>query len=408
MPLVGYVCPQGADEPGRRNKVDYCLHECANPCVGPSLLAAMYKADAQNYHNDVRYISASLLSGGNCVRQTRWERTVDYYELARKRFWPFRGTIAHGAVEGAYALLEPKGWLQEVRTETALEYDLAAPIFEERERALTDGELTHRALLQRLERADALKQLGEFEDLLRATGQAAEDGLRRAWLDAIEAKYAATVPTTVVERVFTGQFDHGERLVIPVRGTGDAYNPFRRLYVDKKTMADKKAAEVITGNKGGTMSKSLDDAWVWQFNIYRWLFARTAVPQEVRDRFKAYGLELKSKNYPAPTKLWMQGIGMMELPRSGTRYAYKEGYSTTVHEIDDIPVLPLHEIEEYVRPRALQWYRYLVLGMPAPVLPKDQAWKCRSCPFNAEVTGDGPCRPEAERKAKAAGKVSAA
>jgi hypothetical protein len=301
----------------------------------------MYKSDTSNYHNDHTYLSASMLAGNGCARQTLWERTSDFVELPRRRFWPFRGSIGHALCEGADDLIAQYGWLQEIRTETTLTYpDLPAPLFDEK---------------------------GEF----------------------------------------TGDFDHDRVLEIAVRGTADAYNPLIRTLADMKSMADKKAIDTIRGAKDGTFSKNLEDSHVWQFNIYRWLLARTAVPDWVRERFAAFGLPaIRTKNFPAPTTLIMQGFSMMELPRSGITYPISARGQTTLYDIDPVPVLPLHEIEAFVRPRALYWYRHLVLKLPAPVLPADQGWMCKNCQFNGELLAGERCHPDAERAGKDPGKVS--
>ena len=120
MPLRGYRCPPGGEEPGRANLVEHCLSGCKVQCVAPPLLAAMYKADRGNYHNDTSYISASMLSGTDCYRKTLWERSEDFFDLPKKRFWPFRGTIAHALIEESGDYLEKYGWLQEIRLETTL------------------------------------------------------------------------------------------------------------------------------------------------------------------------------------------------------------------------------------------------------------------------------------------------
>jgi hypothetical protein len=333
--LIGYRCPAGGEQPGRNNSIDYCLGTCKNPCVSPPLLAAMFKADTGNYHNDSSYISASMLAGTNCPRQTLWERTEDFYDLPRKRYWPFRGTHAHTICEGAGDLLAKYGWVQEIRTECTLNYpDVAAPIFDE-------------------------------------------------------------------NGVFTGQFSETENLKIKVRGTGDAYNPFVLPRIaDMKSMADKKATMVITGTKGGTFSKNLDDTHVWQFNIYRYLFSKTPIPDELREQWRSYGLpELKGKNFPAPKELVMQGIGMMDIPRSGATYPITDRGRTTLYDIDPVPVLPLKEIEAFMKEKALFWYRHLVLRIPAPVLPESKKWMCKGCAFNGEIVPGERCFPDAERKA---------
>jgi hypothetical protein len=331
--LKGYRCPAGGEDPGRANEIDYCLGKCPVQCVAPPLLAAMYKADTGNYHNDNTYLSASMLAGQNCARQTLWERTEDFYSVPIKRYWPFRGTHAHTICEGAGDLIAKYGWLQEIRTSAEFKYpDVAAPIFDDQGK-------------------------------------------------------------------WTGDFSKDEHLIITVKGTADAYNPYTKQLVDTKSMADAKAVMTIEGKKGGTFSKNLEDAHVWQFNIYRLLLARTRISQEVRDRFASLGLpELKGKNFPAPTELIMQGIAMMTIPRSGRTYPIKEKWGgQTLHDIDPVPVLMLTEIDAYVREKAFFWYRHLVMGVPAAVVPESKKWLCASCQFNGEVIEGERCFPAAER-----------
>lgn len=329
--LKGYRCPPGGEEPGRANTIDYCLGQCKTPCVSPPLLAAMYKADTQNYHNDTSYLSASMLAGSNCARQTLWERSEDFYDLPRKRYWPFRGTHAHSICEGAGELIAKYGWLQELKCSVMFDFpEHPAPIFD--------------------------------------------------------------------AGVFTGKYDPDRILQITINGTSDAYNPWQRKLADMKSMADKKATMVIQGDKGGTFSKNLEDSHVWQFNIYRLLIARTKISDYVRAIGKEYGLpDLKGRNLPAPTELIMQGIGMMDIPRSGATYPVTYRGRTTLYDIDAVPVLPLTEIDAYVREKALYWHKHLMLGAPTEVLPEAKKWMCTNCAFNGEIVPDERCHPTAER-----------
>ena len=332
MPLEGYVCPEGGEAPGRQNAVTYCLTQCQQPCVTPPLLAAMYKADVENYHQG-DYISASMLAGSGCSRQVLLERYEPFYDLPTKRYWPFRGTHAHAIVEGAADMLAPYGWLQEIRMSTVLEYDEPAPIFDE------------------------------------ATG----------W--------------------FTGTYDQTKRLQVVVRGTCDAYNPVTQTLVDCKSMSDKKVEMMIKGSTPGTWSAHLQDSWIAQLNIYRYLISKTPVPRPVKTAFKKAGLPaIAGKTFPAPDRLYIQGIAMMHHPVSGSKLAFKEPRrGVNVYEIDHVPVWELDEIEAYIRPRALEWYRALALKEMPPVVPVEKAWLCKGCAFNGTA-----CLPEQERDRMAA------
>jgi hypothetical protein len=326
MPLKGYVCPPGGEEPGRQNDVHYCLTQCQRPCVTPPLLAAMWKSDTENYHVG-DYISASMIPDQGCARQTMFERYVDFYDLPTKRYWPFRGTHAHSIVENADSVVAPYGWLQEIRMSTELVYDdEPAPVYDE-------------------------------------------------------------------SGTWTGDFDSSKPLTLFLRGTCDAYNPYRRWLVDCKSMADKKVDMMIKGSKPGLWSKNLQDNWIAQLNVYRFLISRTPVGPKVRRALTKHGLpKLPGKFFPAPDQLYIQGIAMMSHPVSGSTHAHKEYGKTTIYDIDPVPVWSLEDTEAYIRPRALLWYRALNMKEMPPVVSKQQSWLCRNCAFYGK-----DCFPEQER-----------
>lgn len=112
MPLKGFICPDYGEEPGRENKVSYCLTDCSCPCVAPNVLSAMYEAEKQNPHKgDV--ISVTQLTGG-CKRKTLLERTEDYYVLPDKKLPTFRGSLIHALVEkSSNRAVKKAGWLVE-------------------------------------------------------------------------------------------------------------------------------------------------------------------------------------------------------------------------------------------------------------------------------------------------------
>ena len=323
MPLRGFVCPPGVPTAGTRNELEWCLTRCPHPCVAPPLLLAIYEADRQNYHQGA-YISASMLAGAGCPRQTGFERFEDLYEHPERRYWPFRGTHAHSIIEAGRAKLAPMGWLQELRMAVDLTYEgEPAPVFD-------------------------------------------DNGV-------------------VVS------LDSNRPLVITVGGTVDAYRPVAPPYPlwDFKSMADAKARMFVKGEKGGTFSKNLEDRWVWQTNIYRWLTGLTVIPKDIKRRYK-----LKGKNFPTPEFIGIQGIAMMHIPRSGAPYTLaKDG----TYEIDHVPLLDLEEVEAFVRENALKWYRWLVKREPAPVVPTELKWLCKNCPFNGDVIAGERCFPDRER-----------
>lgn len=322
MPLKGFTCPPTVPTAGNRNEIAHCLGSCPHPCTSPPLLNAIYRADQANHHVG-NYISASMLSGSLCPRQTVFERRHDFYEQPVRRYWSFRGTHAHSIIEGGAETLAEFGWLQELRMAVPLEYpNEPAPIFDE----------------------------GEF----------------------------------------TGKFDNTKPLIITLGGTTDAYNPTKAPYPlwDFKTTADVKAEMLIKGTKGGTYSPNLDDRWVVQTNVYRWLVANTPIPAAVKKRLK-----LKGKFYPAPEWLGIQAIAMMSMPRTGMAYELK--YKK--YEIDDVPIIPLDEIEQLIRTEALKWFRWLVLGDTPPVVSAEMSWLCKSCAFNGDLIPGERCRPSQER-----------
>ena len=195
---------------------------------------------------------------------------------------------------------------------------------------------------------------------------------------------------------FTGQYDTTRPLNFTLGGTTDALNVLRGELHDFKSMADAKVVMTVQGNKGGTFNPQLDDKWVWQLNIYRWLVAHTPIPHDVRARF-----DLKGEFYPAPTKLVIQGFSMMDLLQTGTSVQVKvpagKWSKYVMYDVGEIPLIPLDEIEAYIRPRALKWFKYLVLGEHAPVVGEEGKWLCRFCCFNGELVDGERCMPTAER-----------
>lgn len=196
--------------------------------------------------------------------------------------------------------------------------------------------------------------------------------------------------------LFTGQYDASRSLEFVLGGTTDAHDVLNNAIHDYKSMADAKVVMTVQGKKGGTFSPQLDDKWVWQLNIYRWLMAHTPIDADVRERF-----DLQGEFYTPPSKLVIQGFSMMDLVRTGASLEVKvpsgKWSKYTTFDVAEVPVLPLDEIEAYIRPRALEWFNYLVLGREAPVVVEEEKWLCRYCCFNGELVDGERCFPTAER-----------
>jgi hypothetical protein len=82
-------------------------------------------------------------------------------------------------------------------------------------------------------------------------------------------------------------------------------------------------------------------------------------------------------------------------------YHFKKGREEALYEIDDVPVLPLDEIEQIVLTEALRWYHWLVLKELPPVVTKEQSWLCKSCAFNGDLIKGERCHPNQEREVDA-------
>lgn len=324
MPLTGFVCPPGAEEPGRRNPVSFCVQGCATPCALPPLIAAIHAAERQNYHQGA-YISASMLASGGCPRQTWLERRVEFYDTIRRRFWSFRGGIVHAMVEGAPQHWFDGRWVQELSMHTMLEFpDLPAPLFDDEGR-------------------------------------------------------------------FTGVFHGTACLQLRLNGTCDAYDAVHRALWDAKTTGDYKLDQFIRGKDfGDGQLRHIDPVHIMQMQVYAYLLARTPMTDEIADTLSLP----RGSCYPKPEEVIIQKIGMMDVARSGSLHETKKYGTSTLHAIEHCPVYDDEVIEAWIRPRALQWYRWLVLGEQPPVVSDDDSWLCRSCQFYG-----AECVPEPERAA---------
>lgn len=110
--LKGFICPSHGEEPGRENKLSYCLNKCKSKCTAPPILAAMSKQEKENPHKG-KIISVTMLTGG-CKRQTFLSRTKDYYKEPSDQLPLFRGTLIHELVEaGGTPQVKKAGYLLE-------------------------------------------------------------------------------------------------------------------------------------------------------------------------------------------------------------------------------------------------------------------------------------------------------
>jgi hypothetical protein len=187
---------------------------------------------------------------------------------------------------------------------------------------------------------------------------------------------------------WTGDFNADEPLVVTLNGTTDLYNPWTGEIYDAKTMACAAAAKFIRGE--------MKPAWEVQTNIYAWLASRTVLPPDFHAYCDEHGLpRLPGPTFPYPTHVRIQGISMMELPQTGR--AYKPLRDSRIRDIPDLQLWPADDVETFVRARALEWFKVLVLGERAPVVSKKNAWLCAKCSFNGERIPGERCFPSAER-----------
>lgn len=316
--------------PGQQNEPAYCLGHCPNPCVSPPLLAKMWDLEQRNHHKG-SYLSASSIAGDGCARQTWYERqpNVDFYEQPKRRFWPTRGTVIHGLIEGVQHVVAPFGWMQELRMAVPLQFpEYPAPVFDQ----------------------------GKW----------------------------------------TGDYDSTQHLTVYLGGTTDAYNPYRRWLHDFKSCDEYKVRAFLRGAWANEYHAYVKETWFWQLQIYAWMVAQTHIDREHAAAFAAHGLPaLPGPTFPYPERLQLQVISMMEIPLTATDRAYQYKPDPKKRDLEDayvtdVPVLPPNEVEAFIRPRALQWYRWLVLNEEPPVVDKSKWWMCKGCPFSRKFAG-GPC-----------------
>lgn len=255
-------------------------------------------------------------------------------------------------------------------------YERYEPFFETPERRYWSfrGTIVHKVI----EEADieAMEQLGWCQELTMK----------------VKLKFPG-VPAAIFDAngVWTGEFSQTEDLVIWIRGTTDGNNVLTEELHDFKSMADAKTEMLFRANE-------VDPKWVGQLNTYRWLVAHTKTPAKLKKRFPHLG-----KYLPAPKKLVIQGIGMMATPRTGANFGMRvtqpgskfKRYEERV--IPDVPVWSLEDTERFIREKAMNWYRWLVLKQKPPIIEPENSWLCKSCHMNGELVSGGQCFPSAER-----------
>lgn len=229
-----------------------------------------------------------------------------------------------------------------------------------------------------------------------------EDMLQYGWLQELRMAVPLTypdVPSPVLteDGTFTGEFSD-EPLTVTLGGTTDAYNVRTRELHDFKSMADEKV-EMFA--KAGKVEKK----WEIQLNVYRWLVSQTPTPSYVK---AAFG-DTVGEFLPPPEKLVIQGIGMMNFPRTGSAIGLKVREDGSRYKryaeytIEDVRVWSLDETEAFVRTEAIKWYRYFLLRHEAPIVDEENRWLCKGCAFNGEVVQGGVCFPTREARAEQTG-----
>jgi hypothetical protein len=109
-------CPDHGEEPGRDNKISYCVNKCKAPCTSPNVLSAILHEESLNPHKG-KIISVTQITGG-CKRKTFLERTQDFYIEPDKKLPTFRGTLIHSLIEkGNTKEIKKAGWLIEQHME---------------------------------------------------------------------------------------------------------------------------------------------------------------------------------------------------------------------------------------------------------------------------------------------------
>lgn len=194
---------------------------------------------------------------------------------------------------------------------------------------------------------------------------------------------------------WTGDFHSTNHLCIDVGGTTDGYNYIDESLVDFKSLSDMKLPGFFAGKDGGEYSPMIKDAHVLQTNIYAWMIGKTRVSSAAA-WFEKHAITPPSHEFfVKPKRAQIQQISMMELPLSGTTYVPQRGSPVALAEV---PMLDDAVVEAFVREKALNWHRYLVLGQQPPVVDEDRAWMCKHCQFNGELLEGERCFPSRERK----------
>lgn len=190
---------------------------------------------------------------------------------------------------------------------------------------------------------------------------------------------------------FSGAYHPTEHLTLRLNGTCDAYDTPHRTLWDCKTTGDYKLDQFIRGKDFGDGElRHIDPVHIMQMQVYAYLLARTPMPDDIAATLGVASGTL----FPKPEAVVIQKIGMMDIARSGFLHETKKYGKSTLHAIEHCPVYADDVIEAWIRPRALQWYRWLVLGEQPPVVTEDASWLCRSCQFYGHE-----CVPEPDRAA---------
>jgi hypothetical protein len=295
----------------------------------------MWDVERKNYHQGT-YMSASMLAGNSCERQTWFERqpNIELYEIPRRRYWPFRGTIVHHMIENINDVVLPFGWIQELRLTVPLVYpEHKAPVFGD------DGQWT-----------------GGFSD------------------EPLEITLGGTVDTYNPYRRELHDFKTLSDLRIPGLFTGQQGGVLHPHIKDEWVW------------------QTNIYAWLLSKSPVPELIQRALEQAGCR--------RLRSPYFPSPRRIRMQVLSMMELPLTGTPYVTmgKDRKEGTLEDVPILPHWQIEAFVRERALRWYRWL--VLGEQPPVVDEDRKwmcAAKNNPCPFNGELHAEGVCFPTTER-----------